>query len=159
KVLDGGLSDREIVLVLQNVLDGFGVEPTIRLGAWAANGSTLAPIQDPKLNPAAIDGAAHDAVERVDLADQMPLAKPADRRVARHRADGLAPMGEQHGARPKPSRGRGGLGAGMAAADHDDVIALHGGRHCWSSAILFHVKHYLPMQNSRKIRSRTSSTS
>ena len=37
--------------------------------------------------PASAD-AAHQPVERIDLADQMALAEPADRRIARHGADG-----------------------------------------------------------------------
>jgi len=40
-----------------------------------------------KLDAGAVDGAAHDSVECIDLAHQMTLGEPADRRVARHLAD------------------------------------------------------------------------
>ena len=71
--------------------------------------------------PAGIGDAAHQAVERIDLAHQMALAEPADRRIARHRADGREPLRDKRGARAH-ARGRGGgLAAGVAAADDDHV--------------------------------------
>jgi hypothetical protein len=42
--------------------------------------------------PARSIARAHDAAERIDLAHQMALAEPADRRVARHLADRCALM-------------------------------------------------------------------
>ena len=65
--------------------------------------------------------AAHQAVERIDLADEMPLPQPADRRVARHRADGRKTMGDQRRPRAHARRRSRRLTAGMAAADHDDI--------------------------------------
>jgi len=47
------------------------------------------------LDPGPVDRAAHDTVERIDLAHEMPLAEPADRRVARHLTDRRALMGQQ----------------------------------------------------------------
>jgi hypothetical protein len=48
-----------------------------------------------ELDAGSVDRPAHDAVERVDLAYRMPLAKPADRWVARHLADCRPPVGQQ----------------------------------------------------------------
>ena len=59
----------------------------------------------------------------------MALADAADGRVAAHRADGFDVMGEQQGARAQAGRSQGGLGAGVAAADDDDIKvigAVHG---------------------------------
>jgi hypothetical protein len=64
---------------------------------------------------------AHQAVQRIDLTNQMTLAEPADRGVAGHRADGREAVGNQ--GRPGTHtccRSRG-FAAGMAAADHDNV--------------------------------------
>ena len=43
--------------------------------------------------PARVGDAAHDAVEGVDLANEMALAEAADGRVAGHGADGREPCG------------------------------------------------------------------
>jgi hypothetical protein len=63
----------------------------------------------------------HQAIERINLPDQVPLAKPPDRRIAGHRPDRVEFLGYQ--CRPRPStrrRGRG-LGSRVAASNHDDV--------------------------------------
>ncbi|MNY46053.1 hypothetical protein D3C86_1811990 [compost metagenome] len=64
---------------------------------------------------------AHQAVQGVNLADQMTLAQPADGRVARHLADGLTLVGQQQGARAGAGRRSGGLAAGVTAADDNDI--------------------------------------
>ncbi len=69
--------------------------------------------------PPASGDAAHQAVERIDLAHQMALAEAADRRVARHHADRRGGMRQQRRARAGARRCGRRLGAGMAAADHD----------------------------------------
>ena len=111
----GGLADRR--------LHRRGVKLAIGLGARAAHRRAFAAIQHAELDAAAVGDPAHQAVQRVDLADQMALAEAADRRIAGHRADGRKPMGHQRGPRAH-ARGRSrGLAAGMAAADDDDVEA------------------------------------
>ena len=72
--------------------------------------------------PAQVGHLAHQAVERVDLADQMALAKPANGRIAGHFADGGEAVGDQCRARADPGRGSSRLAAGMAAADDDHVV-------------------------------------
>ena len=52
---------------------------------FAAQGA-LAPVEHPEVDPRLVDGAAHDAVERVDLPHEVALADAADRRVAGHLA-------------------------------------------------------------------------
>ena len=71
--------------------------------------------------PAGICGAAHQAIERIDLADQMTLAESANRRIARHRSDGGKAMGHQGGTGAHPRRRTRGLAAGVATADDDNV--------------------------------------
>jgi hypothetical protein len=79
-------------------------------------------IQYPELNARAVGDAAHQPVQRIDLAHQMPLAEPADCRITGHLADGFDLVCDQRGSRAKPRRGRRRLAAGMAAADNDHVI-------------------------------------
>ena len=102
------------------------VELAVRLGARPLHGRALAAVQHAELDARTVDGAAHDAVERVDLAHQVALAEPADGRVAGHLADGFELV--RHKQRPRaPARGRRRrLAARMAAADHNDIEPAHG---------------------------------
>ena len=98
-----------------------GIELAIGLGARPAHRRTLASVEHPKLDAAGIGDPAHQPVQRIDLADQVALAEPADRWIAGHRADGREPVRHQRGPRTH-ARGRGrGLAAGVAAADDDNV--------------------------------------
>ena len=76
----------------------------------------------PELDAGGVGHPAHDAVERVDLADQVALAQAADGRVAAHLADGLELVGQQQRARAQTRRRSRGFAAGVAAADDDDVV-------------------------------------
>jgi hypothetical protein len=97
----------------------------------------------------------NDAVERIDLAHQMPLAEPADRRVARHLANRRPLVRQQQRARPDPRRRSRRLAPGMPATNHDDFIGressvhgrgMYGGARGVSS---FQVKHLEHIQNVR----------
>ena len=111
-----------------------GIELAIGLGARTAHGRALAAVQNPELDAALVGDAAHQAVERIDLADQMAFAEPADGRIAGHGADGGELMRDQRGSRAHAGRRGRGFTAGMAAADHDDVeLRVHdriGWRRC-----------------------------
>ena len=98
-----------------------GVELSIGLCTRTSHGRTLAAVEHAKLNPAGIGGAAHQAIERIDLADQMTLAESTDRRIAGHRSDSGKAMGHQGGTGTHPRRRARGLAAGVATADDDNV--------------------------------------
>src|ERR1700712_719071 len=119
----------------------------------------------------------------------MALAEAADRRIAGHRAHGGEAMRHQHGLRAHAPGDGSSFAPCMAPTDNDDVERLLHGVHAWtfiaerqnpeeltlhglvlgrvlavsretaSSRRVFHVEHHFPMQKSRKITSRTSSTS
>src|SRR3981081_4764907 len=108
----------------------------------------------------------------------MALAESADRRIAGHCPDGGEAVRHRRRARPHARRRGRGLAAGVAAADHDDVEARIHGLKSLNAGVLLkgsvsvkgvpvsretfggqNVPHYLPMQKSRKITSRISSTS
>ncbi len=121
QVVGLALDHRQIGGGGDRLLHGGGIELAVGLGARSAHRRTLAAVEHPELDAAAVGDPAHQAVERVDLADQMALAEPADGRIARHRADGRELVGHQRSRRAH-ARGRGrGLTAGVAAADDDDV--------------------------------------
>ena len=62
--------------------------------------------------------------KRVDLTDHVALGKSADRRIARHLADGVGVLGEHQGLAAKPRRCHRGFNSGMACANDDHVIRL-----------------------------------
>ena len=62
----------------------------VGLRARRPDGRAAASVQNLELDAGRVDRQAHQAAERVDLADEVPLGRPADRRVARHVRDRLA---------------------------------------------------------------------
>ncbi len=112
---------REIFGRTDRALHRRGVELPVGLGARPAHRRSLATVQNAELDAALVGDPPHQAVERVDLAHQMPFTEPADRRIARHRPDGRKPMRHQRGSGAHTgSRGRS-LAAGVPAANDDDV--------------------------------------
>ena len=71
--------------------------------------------------PRGIRDAAHQPIQRIDLADQMALAETADRGIAGHRTDGRKAMGHQRRRRAHAAGRARGFAAGVASADDDDV--------------------------------------
>ena len=128
QVLGGAGMNPQARLFGENGLNRLAVELAVGLRTGAANSRPPTAVEHAELDPGAVDGAAHDAVQGVDLAHEVALAQPADRRVAGHHADGLGLVGQQQGPGAEPGRRRRGLAAGMAAADHDHVMTGHGRR-------------------------------
>jgi len=52
------------------------------LDSGPLHGRTLAAVEHPIVDGRSISGASDYTIERVDLADEMTLAEPSDRRVA-----------------------------------------------------------------------------
>jgi hypothetical protein len=107
------------------------VELPVGLRPGTAHRRPLAAVQHAELDAGAVDRAAHDPVERVDLAHQMALGEPPDRRVARHLANRHPVVRQQRRASAKPRRRRRRLAPGMPPADHHDIVdaarVIHGG--------------------------------
>src|SRR5579864_7677210 len=151
-----GLDQRQIWLLPDERLHSQAIELAIGLRARSLDRRALAAIEHAKLDAGGVGDAAHQAVERVDFANQVALAETADRRVAGHDADCLEALGDQRRGRAEAGRRRGRLAAGMTAADDDDVEF-----HLRSPFTLFHVKqgNHFPMHKREKISPSTSSTS
>src|SRR3546814_1835856 len=81
-------------------------------------------VEHAELDAGRIDGAAHHAVERIDLAHQVAFRQATDGRVARHLADGLDLVGQQQGTGAEPRRGSRGFAAGMAARSEEHTSEL-----------------------------------
>ena len=124
QILHRGFDHGQTGRRLQRRLHRLPVELAIRLGARPLHRRPLAPVEQPELDARRIRDPSHQPVQRVHLAHQMPLAEPADGRVARHLADGRALLRHQRRARAEPGRGGSGLHPGVPAAN-DQNVEIH----------------------------------
>ena len=121
QIVDFALDDCEILLVMQRVLHRRRVKLPVSLGARTAHSRPLTAIEHTELNAGGIGDSAHQAIQRINLAHQMPLAEPANGGIAGHRADGGEPLRDQRGTRAHPRSGSSGFAAGMAATDDNHI--------------------------------------
>ena len=121
QVFGAVLDDRQVRVRAEFGLHRFAVELPVDLRAGSPDGRTLRPVEHPELDAGLVGHASHDAVEGIDLPDEVALAKTADGRVATHLADGRPLVGDERGARAEAGRGRRSFAAGMAAANHDHI--------------------------------------
>ena len=121
QVLDRALVDGEAVDAEHRRQRRLAVQVAVRLRARPLDRRTLPPVEHPEVDAGAVDQPAHQPVERVDLADEVPLADPADRRVARHLADRVDALRHEDRPRARARRRRRRLAAGVPAAHHDHV--------------------------------------
>jgi len=123
EVFDLSFDEAQTVEPAHRLLHRDGVERAVGLRARPAHRGPFAAIEHAELDAAEIGDASHQAVQRIDLSHQMALAQAADRRVARHGADGRKPLGDKGCACAHACRGRRRFTAGMATADNDDIKA------------------------------------
>ena len=121
QVCDLLLKQLEVRLALEQRAYRASVQRTVGLCTGCADGGTLAGIERAELDSGAVGGTRHRAAERVDLLDQVTLADAADRRVAAHLPQRVDALRQQQRPRAGARRGQRGLGAGVAAADDDDI--------------------------------------
>ena len=100
----------------------------IRLRAEGMDGRPLAGVEHAGLDERIVDGAAHFAAERVDLADEMPLARAADGGIAGHEGDGIQIEREQQGIKPHARAGQRRLAARVPRADDGNIKTIHKSR-------------------------------
>src|SRR5690349_7191182 len=136
QIVDGRLKQHEIRLALKSPADRLAVKHAVGLRARGTHRRPLGGVQGAELDACLVGGEGHRAAERVYFLHEVALADAADRRVAGHLPERLDAVRKQQGP-PAHARGsEGGLGAGMAAADDDDVEnfwKLHGNaRFYWS---------------------------
>jgi hypothetical protein len=74
------------------------------------------------LDSGAIGGAAHEATQGIDLADDGTLRDSSDSGIAGHLTDGIQDGCEQEGPGSEARGHGGGLSAGVATTDNYDVV-------------------------------------
>jgi hypothetical protein len=124
QVLDNFLPQVQVHLVFDNAFDFLLIAFLIGLRAGPMHGRPLAAVQQPELQPGRVDRSPHCAAERIDLADNLPLAHSADRRIAAHLADGIQAGGQQRGFCSHPRSRQSGFGSGVSRSDDNDIILV-----------------------------------
>ena len=110
---------------------GGTVQRAIDLGPGRAHGGSLARVERAEMDATGIGAGSHEAAERVDLSHEVAFADAAYSGIAGHLPEGFDVLREQQGARAHARGGERGFGAGVSAADDDDVELLgmiHGAR-------------------------------
>ena len=82
QVIHGTLDDVEVGVVSENALRGFPIEGAVDLSPGAAHRGSLGPVQHPELDSGSVGHPAHDAIEGIDLPDDVSLAETPDGRIA-----------------------------------------------------------------------------
>ncbi len=121
QVVAGFGEDGQIGLIFQSTADGLLVQNAVGLGAGGADGGAFRCVEDAELDAGFVGRRCHGAAQRIDLANQMALADTADRRIAAHRPERVEVVRQQQCVRTRPGCGKRGLGAGVTAADDDDI--------------------------------------
>ena len=147
---------------VEHLVDCGAIAFAVRLDARSLHCRALAAVEHAIMDCGCVGGASDQAIKRIHLAYQMPLAQAADGRVAGHGAHGRAVEGEQRHRRARARCCSGRLTAGMAAADHDHIIACSHAAPLPDSGAVGQKRStwnivYLPMQNPEKSRSSMSS--
>ena len=73
------------------------------------------------MNTGLVGNPAHQAVQSIDLTNQMAFAQSTNRRIAGHHADGFDLLRDERRARAHPRAGGSRFTAGVSTADDDHV--------------------------------------
>ena len=102
--------------------DGGGVALGVLLDPGPLDGRAAAAVEDAEVDPGEVGGDPHRAAHRVDLADEVPLADPADRRVAGEADEGVGVVGQEDDVGAAARGGEGRLDPRVAAAHDQDRL-------------------------------------
>lgn len=101
------------------------VQIPVSLCARSLDSRTFSTVQQPELNTGRIRQPSHQTVQRIDLADQVPLSQSSDRRIARHRPRVVSPKRDQSYLCSQTCSSGGGLQTRMACPDDKDIVMFH----------------------------------
>ena len=118
------LLDVQIRLGLQHLAHLQAVLLLVALRARRPHGRPARSIQQAKLDSDRVGHLAHDAAQRVDFANEVPLGDATHGGIARHLRDEIDVEGEQRGLQPHAGSGHRSLASGMTGADDNDVEDL-----------------------------------
>jgi hypothetical protein len=111
--------------MLDGLFHQIAVEHTVCLDALGMYGRALACVEHTVLKHNFICGSAHFAAERVDLKDELALARAADGRIAGQVGDGVVGNGEKNGFNAHSCGGKRGFATGVSCADDGNVCRIY----------------------------------
>ena len=123
KIVHLAFDNRQICSLPDRALHGRGIKLAVSLSPRPTDRRAFAAIENAELDAGAIGHPAHQAIQRIDFADQMAFAEPADGGIARHRADCRKPLRDQRRLGAHPCGGSGCLTASVAAANDNHIEA------------------------------------
>ena len=82
-------------MCVEHLEDRGAIAFAVRLDARPLHRRTLAAVEHAIMDCGCVGSASDQAIERIHLAHEMPLAEAADGRIAGHGPDGRAVEGEQ----------------------------------------------------------------
>ena len=129
QILNDFLPKCQILLLLDDSFDLCLIKFFVGLCARGVHRRPFAPVEHPKLNARRVDRPAHRAAQRVDLAHDLPLADPANGRIAAHLPDGVTIGRQQRRLRPQPRSSKRRFGTGVSRTNHQDVVVVRVGSH------------------------------
>ena len=109
---------------VQQLSDSAAIESAVGLNPRTPDRRTLAAVEHAAVNRRPVGRARHQAVEHIELPDQMPLADAADRRVAGHLAGVFGTEGQQADTGATARGGRRRFTTGVAGANHEHIEHL-----------------------------------
>jgi hypothetical protein len=118
------LTDRQIALSEQILLDRPAVRLSVHLRSGCAYRRAFAGVQGPKLYARRIGPQTHPAAQSVNLAHHMPFAYPSNGRIAGQVPKPIHIAAEQQNFMSQAGQGQGGFTAGVSAADHHGRILI-----------------------------------
>ena len=121
--LRGGiLPDREVRRLFERPAPALRKARLVALRPRAPHRRTLRAVEHAELHGREVRDAARLASHGIYLPDYLAFGNAADGRVARHRGHFRHVHRQQQRARPEACGGRGGLTAGVSAADDDNIV-------------------------------------
>jgi hypothetical protein len=125
QIIDLAFDHCESLGLLDRRLHRNRIEFPISLGSRTSNRRSFASIENSELNSTPIRHPTHQAIKRIDLADEVALAEPPNGWIARHGSDRSETMSHKGDLSPHASRCGCSLAASVSAPHHND-IELHG---------------------------------
>ncbi len=117
-----GLLDVKVRFALEDFLHAHPVLLLVALRARRPDGWPSARVQKAKLDADRVGDLPHHAAQRVDLAHQVTLRDPADRRIAGHLGDQIRVHRDHRRPHPEAGAGARGFAAGVPSTDDYNVI-------------------------------------
>jgi hypothetical protein len=108
-------------LIFQAAPNGGAIECAVGLCSSGLYGWALRSVEYPELYPGLVRGLRHGPTQGIDLLDQMALAYASDGGIAGHLTQSFDVLGQEQGRCAHSGCGEAGFGAGVAAADHEDI--------------------------------------